>query len=86
VTAAYRLEIKRSAEKEIRALPREAATRVVDAIRELGREPRGPGSRKLAGADGYRVRVGAYRVLYAIDDDARVVTIVAVGHRHEVYR
>jgi mRNA interferase RelE/StbE len=86
MTATYRLEIKPTAEKEVRALPKEVARRVADAIGELGVQPRGPGSRKLAGAEGYRVRVGAYRILYTIDDTAHVVMIVAVGHRREVYR
>ena len=86
MTATYRLEIKRSAEREIRGLSKDVASRIVDAIRGLGTEPRGPGSRKLAGAEGYRIRVGAYRILYSIDDAARVVTVVAVGHRREVYR
>ncbi len=84
--ATYRLEIKRSAEKEVRELPKEVVRRVVDAITELGIQPRGPGSRKLAGAEGYRIRVGTYRILYTIDDSARLVTIVAVGHRREIYR
>jgi mRNA interferase RelE/StbE len=86
MTATYRLEIKRSAEKEIRGLSKDVASRIVDAIRGLGTEPRGQGSRKLAGAEGYRVRVGVYRILYTIDDSARVVMIVAVGHRREIYR
>lgn len=86
MTATYRLEIKRSAEREIRGLSKHVASRVVDAIRCLVTEPRGPGSRKLAGVEGYRIRVGAYRALYTIDDTAHVVTIVAVGHRREVYR
>jgi mRNA interferase RelE/StbE len=32
------------------------------------------------------MRVGDYRMLYTIDDDARVVTVFAIGHRREVYR
>jgi len=86
MTAGYRLEIKRSAEKEVAGLPKDVAARVVEAIRALGDQPRGPGTRKLAGAEGYRVRVGSSRILYAIDDGAHIVTIVAVGHRREVYR
>ena len=86
MTATYRLEIKRSAEKEIRGLSKDVASRIVDAIRGLGTEPRGPGSRKLAGAEGYRIRMGAYRIPNTIDDSAHVVMIVAVGHRREIYR
>ena len=86
MTAGYRLEIQRSAEREIRALGKEISTRVVAAVAELGKQPRGAGARKLVGAGGYRVRVGSYRILYTIDDVSRVVTVVAVGHRRDVYR
>ena len=86
MTARYRLEIKRSAEKEIRRLSKDGARRVLGAIGDLAAEPRGPASRKLAGANGYRVRVGAYRILCTIDDADRVVRVIAVGHRREVYR
>ena len=86
MTARYRLEIKRSAEKEIRTLPKNVARRVIDAIADLTKEPRGPGSQKLAGTEAYRSRVGTYRILYTIDDAAHRVMVVAVGHRREVYR
>jgi mRNA interferase RelE/StbE len=47
--------------------------------------PRPAGAKKLHGEDSYRLRVGDYRVLYTIDDQSRVVTVYAVGHRREVY-
>jgi mRNA interferase RelE/StbE len=86
MTAGYRLQIKRSAEKEVRALPREVTARVIRAIRGLAVDPRGIGSKKLAAAGGYRARVGSYRILYTIDDNEHVVTVVAIGHRREIYR
>jgi mRNA interferase RelE/StbE len=53
----------------------------------LATEPRPPGARPLTGHRPYlRVRAGDYRVIYAVDDSARVVTIAAVGHRREIYR
>jgi mRNA interferase RelE/StbE len=60
--------------------------RVLDEIDQLGNDPRPPGCRKLAGEDLFRIRVGDYRVVYSIDDDARHVIIVRTGHRREVYR
>ena len=45
------------------------------------------GSRKLSGEEFYyRIRVGEYRVIYEVFDDARLVVIIAVGHRSRVYR
>ena len=84
----YGIFIKASAEKEIRRLPRSARERITSAILALRNEPRPSGVRKLKGRDeeGWRIRVGDYRVLYRIDDDQRRVTIFRVGHRREVYR
>lgn len=82
----YTVHIKRSAEKEMDGLPESVFTRVADAILRLEEEPRCVGAKKLRGSDDYRVRVGAYRVLYSIDDEQQVVEILAVGHRREAYR
>ncbi len=82
----YRVLIKRSAEKEMDRLPDRAFQRVAQAILKLERDPRAKGSKKLRGVQDYRLRVGEYRILYCIDDDTRVVEVIAVGHRREVYR
>jgi mRNA interferase RelE/StbE len=86
--ARYSVLIKRSAAKEIEAVDQKKdRTRLVERIRSLGADPRAPGCEKLAGPDDlYRVRVGPYRIVYAIDDKAAEVHIVKVGHRRDVYR
>jgi mRNA interferase RelE/StbE len=86
VTVSYSLVVKKSAERELRALPKADLRRVADRIRHLAQDPRPPGHEKLSGQAHYRVRQGDYRVVYAIDDDHRVITIVKIGHRREVYR
>ena len=83
---AYAVLIKRSAEKEVDRLSPKVFNRVVDAILRLEANPRPRGSTKLRGAEGYRLRIGPYRVLYIVDDARKVVEVVAVGHRREVYR
>jgi mRNA interferase RelE/StbE len=83
----YSLELKRSASREVEDLPTKKDRRlVVDRISKLADDPRPPGSEKLAGDDRYRVRQGPYRIVYEIDDAARTVVIVKIGHRREVYR
>lgn len=83
----YTLIIKRSAERDLRRLPRVVFQRVNEKILSLRNDPRPPGVRKLVGAlEGWRIRVGDHRILYQIDDDAQTVTIVRVKHRREVYR
>jgi len=82
----YSLVVKKSAERELRALPKVDLRRVTDRLRGLAQDPRPPGHEKLSSQEHYRVRQGDYRVVYAIDDDHYVVTIVKLGHRREVYR
>ncbi len=80
--------LKSSAVKELESVPRdEDRRRIVERIRGLSVEPRPSGSVKLAGReDRLRVRQGDYRIVYAVDDEARKVEIVKIGHRRDVYR
>ena len=57
--------------------------RVKEAILSLEDDPRPPGCRKLRGLDGWRIRVGNWRVLYHIDDEEKLVTVVDVKRRRE---
>ena len=82
----YRVTILRRAQEELGALAGEAYARVRDAIVALGEDPRPPGCLKLTGRDGWRIRIGDYRVVYEIDDSGRMVTVLHVGHRRDVYR
>jgi mRNA interferase RelE/StbE len=56
------------------------------AIARLAENPRPPGAKKLTAREGYRVRVGDYRILYQVDDEAKMVTIYRVMARGDVYR
>ena len=84
----YRLLIKASAAKELERVGQKAdRRRLVARIESLATDPRPAGCEKLSGAeDKYRVRQGSYRVVYAIDDEARTITIFKIGHRRDVYR
>jgi mRNA interferase RelE/StbE len=84
--ASYELLIKRSATKELEALPTTYRRRIAAKIQHLSTEPRPVGAEKLSGEEKYRIRQGDYRVLYEIDDPARTVTVVRIGHRGDVYR
>jgi len=82
----YQLEISQTAHRQIKVLPIRTAERINEAIGRLAEEPRPSGVRKLAGLEGYRLRVGDYRILYKIRDESRLVTVYRVKHRREVYR
>lgn len=56
------------------------------SIDALATDPRGKGVVKLKGRDGYRLRVGSWRVLFVIDDAARIVTVTGFGQRKDIYR
>ena len=84
--ASYRLLIKSSTGKDFEALPKHDRRRIVATITSLSSDPRPPGCEKLSGHDQYRIRQGNYRILYEIQDMDRVVVVVKVGHRRDVYR
>ena len=82
----YAVEVKPSARKELEALPDNVLSRVVRKVESLGHTPRPAGCKKLKGhKDQWRVRVGDWRVVYVIDDTARVVSVTRIAHRSEVY-
>lgn len=86
--AEYRLTIKPSAVKELKAMS-DAITlaRLIEKINSLASLPRPSGSEKLAGRKNlYRIRQGSYRLIYSVNDQLRVVDIVKIGHRRDVYR
>jgi mRNA interferase RelE/StbE len=83
---AYAVILRRSAEKELDRLTTKLRQRIASKLLELENNPRPHGVQKLQGHDGYRIRVGDYRVLYLIDDKEETIEVLAVGHRREVYR
>ena len=84
--AKYELTVKKSAVKELEAIPKKELQKIIKKIQALSSEPRPQGSQKLSHKEQYRIRQGDYRVIYAIDDDNLMVNIIKVGHRREIYR
>jgi mRNA interferase RelE/StbE len=82
----HSVEVKPSARKELEALPDELLARVVRKLDALADSPRPAGCRKLKGYnDQWRIRVGDWRVVYIIDDAAKLVSVTRIAHRREVY-
>ena len=83
----YAITFTRSARKELETLDAKAVKRIFPVIEMLAAEPRPQGVRKLQGERAlWRIRIGDYRVIYAINDPDRNVDIIAVRHRREAYR
>ncbi len=79
----YRIEIIRTAQKQILSLPGQAQAEIARAIDCLANTPRPSGCKKLRGTDLWRLRLGRYRVVYVIDDEAMLVIVVKVAPRRE---
>ena len=82
----YKVATLPRAAKQLQTVPFPDYARIRDAIRNLGNEPRPRGSGKLRGRDGWRIRVGRYRVLFTIDDAQQTIVVRDVGHRRDIYR
>lgn len=82
----YRVELETRARSELEKLERGVVRQVAGILDALERNPRPPGAKKLVGPEGYRVRKGDYRILYTIDDPARLVRVYRIGRRSDVYR
>lgn len=84
---AYTVDFAPSAAREFRRLAREIQLRLRPHIDALANDPRPEGAKKLKGSeDLWRIRVGAYRIVYEIRDRTLIVLVVRVAHRREVYR
>jgi len=82
----YRITLAKTAEKEIARLQEKIKKRVILAIDLLAQNPYRPGSKKLKGSlNGYRFRVGEYRILYEILSNEHRVDIAHIRHQREAY-
>jgi mRNA interferase RelE/StbE len=79
----YRVDLAPAAARQLRRLPPGDAARLRGPILALGLEPRPPGSTPLVGSDWWRLRVGDLRLIYKIDDVARLVVILRAARRNE---
>ena len=81
----YKVILSREAVKQLDKLSNSVAEPIIAAIGMLSLDPRPPGCKKLKGRDGYRIRIGNYRVIYEVLDKELVVDVITLGHRKEVY-
>jgi len=83
----YDVYLERSAENDLKRLPAFTFQHILPQIKTLAGNPRPPGCHKITGSkNDWRIRIGDYRVIYEIDNKKKVVRIMRVRHRREVYR
>ena len=82
----YTVSTERYAQKQIMKLDKKIIPVIKSAIADLADNPRPYGYKKLKGEDAYRIRVNDYRIIYEINDDKIIVTVVSVGNRKDIYK
>jgi mRNA interferase RelE/StbE len=83
----YRIEFKRSAAKVLKKLPKPDRRRIRDKIDSFAENLPDPAITKMKGDNPFhRVRVGDYRIIYAVQEDILLILVLKIGHRKEVYR
>jgi mRNA interferase RelE/StbE len=82
----YAITIERRALKSLQKISKSDRTKIIQAIEKLAEDPRPVGAKKLTGRDGWRLRIGDYRVLYDITDTICQILVVDLGHRKDIYR
>ena len=83
----YQIEYTRDAFKALRTMPRNVATTITGKIEQLAANPfEAANVTKLVGREGYRLRVGDWRVIYQINDQRLIVHVLAVAPRGGVYK
>lgn len=81
----YQVVIEKQVQKQLAKIPLPNYNKVVSALQDLAINPRPQGSKKLKGRQGFRVRIGDYRIIYNINDNILTVFILAIGNRRDVY-
>jgi len=82
----YRVRIERKVQKKLSKIADPYYSHMKAAILDLGNDPRPKGSKKLKSRDGFRIRVGDYRIIYDVYDSVFVVDIIDLGHRKDIYK
>jgi len=80
----YKVELRHNAQKALDKL--KERPKLISALMELEQDPRPRGVEKVRGTELWRIREGDYRLVYHIDDERKIVTVVRIGHRRDIYR
>lgn len=82
----YRVDILPQASKSLAKLGSDLGERIYRALKELAKNPRPAGVKKMSGKEAWRIRVGDYRVIYEIHDGLLLILVIEIGHRRDIYR
>ena len=82
----YSIEIRKKAAKALSRIPEKYRENIITKIKALSTDPHPLGSKNLTSIDGWRIRIGDYRVIYEINDNKLTILVLHIGHRKDIYR
>ncbi len=83
----YQVIVRRSAQKDMRRIPRMILEHIIQCMIDLETNPFPSGVKPVSGYPHYfRIRIGQYRMIYEVKTQIRIITIMRIGHRRDVYR
>ncbi len=82
----YRIELRKKVQRSLDHLPKCDSDAIINVIKKLANSPRPKGVEKIKSVGLWRVRQGDYRIVYNVDDKQKIIAIVRIGHRREIYR
>ena len=83
----YRIEVKRSAAKALKKIPKPDQKRISEKIDNLAENLPNPDTTKMKGNNPFhKIRIGDYRIVYEIQDNVLLLLIIKIGHRKDIYR
>ncbi len=87
VGAGFTIQFSKRALDDLKSIDKKQANKILEKIKGLAKSPRTAANViSLQGSNGFRLRVGDYRVIFSIDGKKLVIDVVTIGHRREVYR
>ncbi|WP_291097201.1 MULTISPECIES: type II toxin-antitoxin system RelE family toxin [unclassified Flavobacterium] len=81
----YKVSLTKKAVKHLDKLSDKIAEPIIVAIQNLAENPKPQGYKKLKGRNGFRIRVGDYRIIYDVFDDILLIDVIDLGHRKDIY-
>jgi mRNA interferase RelE/StbE len=82
----YKVDITNSARKEIKNLDSQITKRIVEKLKSLEENPFPFGYKKLIARNGYKIKVGDYRIIYDVLETEKIVRVYKAGHRKDIYK
>jgi mRNA interferase RelE/StbE len=82
----YKIEIKKSAIKELNSIHQKDIRKIITKIQSLSSNPKPKGCTRLTNREDYRIRADNYKINYSVNDDILIIAVIKIGHRKEIYR